>query len=177
MTPAQSLNYFKNKTNGIGAVAQSTAKTASLISGAASFSFLSNALSGITSLIGKQVSWQNNMDAKLSNLKLQGTSVSGADDVNLMSYYCNNKLKIFTYRPREEDLKILSDLFFYCGYNNPTTERPRLNTRYWFNFIQCEPTFTQEGNSVYNDFIEDVKARYEAGVTVYHYHENYAENG
>ena len=65
---------------------------------------------------------------------------------------------------------MIADLFYYTGYKHNKLEKPNLTSRYWFNFIQCSPVFNEEGASPYNDYIDDIKARYEAGITVYHSH-------
>lgn len=140
------------------------------VSAAAGIALVSGALSSFIGLANTRTQNENAMQSKLANLKAQSTNVAGADDVDLMSYYCGNKLRQISYRAIAQDEKFLADFFHFCGYNHPVIEEPKLTTRYWFNFIQCTPVFNEEGKTVYNDYVDDVKSRYEAGVTVYHYH-------
>lgn len=113
---------------------------------------------------GKQI------EQKQYELQQQATSVIGSDDLDLLSDYNGNRLKIITYKLRPEDEKLVADLFYYTGYKRNKLEKPNLTSRYWFNFIQCSPVFNEEGDTPYNDYIDDVKARYESGITVYHSH-------
>lgn len=110
------------------------------------------------------------IEQKQNELKQQATSVIGSDDLDLLSDYNGNRLKIITYKLRPEDEKLVADLFYYTGYKRNKLEKPNLESRYWFNFIQCSPVFNEEGDTPYNDYIDDVKARYESGITVYHCH-------
>ena len=110
------------------------------------------------------------IEQKQNELKQQATSVIGSDDLDLLSDYNGNRLKIITYKLRPEDEKLVADLFYYTGYKHNKLEKPDLQSRYWFNFIQCSPVFNEEGDTPYNDYIDDVKARYESGITVYHSH-------
>ena len=107
---------------------------------------------------------------KLDTLAAQSTAVSGSDDVDLLSYYNGNKLELKKYITEPQQREAIYKLLFYCGYSHKTSGIPDLNSRYWFNFIQCKPVFNEEGNTPYNDYIDDIKARYEAGITVYHHH-------
>ena len=154
---------------GIATVAVSAIATGG-VSVAASIALAGGALSTFIGLANTRAQNENTMQSKLANLKAQSTNVAGADDVDLMSYYCGNKLRQISYRAIAQDEKFLADFFHFCGYNHPVIEEPKLTTRYWFNFIQCTPVFNEEGKTVYNDYVDDVKSRYEAGVTVYHYH-------
>lgn len=111
------------------------------------------------------------IEQKQNELKQQATSVIGSDDLDLLSDYNGNRLKIITYKLRPEDEKLVADLFYYTGYRHNKLEKPNLTSRYWFNFIQCSPVFNEEGDTPYNDYIDDIKARYESGITVYHVHD------
>ena len=107
---------------------------------------------------------------KLDTLAAQSTAVSGSDDVDLLSYYNGNKLELKKYITEPQQREAIYKLLFYCGYSHNTSGIPDLNSRYWFNFIQCKPVFNEEGNTPYNDYIDDIKSRYETGITVYHHH-------
>lgn len=115
---------------------------------------------------------QQSLDQKKLQLSQQSTAVSGSDDIDLLSYYNTNRLQLFKYQATDEDRQKLFDLFYYTGYACNYHSKPNTTSRYWFNFVQCTPEFVEEGTSPYNDYIDDVKARYQAGVTVYHVHDN-----
>ena len=140
------------------------------VSAAAGISLVSGAISTFSSAAYTQASSERSLQAKLANLAAQSTGVSGADDVDLLTYYNRNRLLIIKYETEPIQRQAIYNLFFYCGYKCDRMEKPNTTSRYWFNFLQCTPIFTEEGITPYNDYISDVKSRYEAGVTVYHHH-------
>ena len=127
-------------------------------------------LTNIRGLINYQESSADAIQQKLDTLAAQSTAVSGSDDVDLLSYYNGNKLELKKYITEPQQREAIYKLLFYCGYSHKTSGIPDLNSRYWFNFIQCKPVFNEEGNTPYNDYIDDIKSRYETGITVYHHH-------
>ena len=131
-----------------------------------------SAAQSIISAIYSSIQAQQAIDQKRLQLSQQSTAVSGSDDIDLLSYYNTNRLQLFKYQATDEDRQKLFDLFYYTGYACNYHSKPNTTSRYWFNFIQCTPEFIEEGTSPYNDYIDDVKARYQAGVTVYHVHDN-----
>lgn len=151
----------------------STGATAKAVKGFSLTSAISTAASTASSIVNSLYSYYQagqQIEQKQYELQQQATSVIGSDDLDLLSDYNGNRLKIITYKLRPEDEKKVADLFYYTGYRHAQLEKPDLQSRYWFNFIQCSPVFNEEGNTPYNDYIDDVKARYEAGITVYHSH-------
>lgn len=135
--------------------------------------------SAVQNILNTALSVQNaerGIEQKKRELAAQSTAISGADDIDLLSYYCNNKMLYNTYRPREEVQNVLFDLFYYTGYTHNVQAIPNVSSRFWFNFIQCEPHFKDEESFVYHDYLEDIKNRYQSGVTVYHYHPEFTEH-
>lgn len=142
------------------------------VSAAAGIALVSGAISTFASNAYTQASNERSMQSKLASLAAQSSNVAGSDDVDLLSFYNENRLQIIKYRTEELQEQALYNLFFYCGYKKDQMKIPNTNSRYWFNFVQCKPVFTEEGVTPYNDYIADVKSRYEAGVTIYHHHPN-----
>ena len=140
------------------------------VSAAASIALVSSAISTFASNAYTQASNERSMQSKLASLAAQSSGVAGSDDVDLLSYYNENRLQIIKYKTEELQQQALYNLFFYCGYKRDQMKIPDTNSRYWFNFVQCKPVFTEEGVTPYNDYIADVKSRYESGVTIYHHH-------
>ena len=140
------------------------------VSAAASIALVSGAISTFASNAYTQASNERSMQSKLASLAAQSSGVAGSDDVDLLSYYNENRLQIIKYKTEELQQQALYNLFFYCGYKRDQMKIPDTNSRYWFNFVQCKPVFTEEGVTPYNDYIADVKSRYESGVTIYHHH-------
>ena len=140
------------------------------ISAAAGISLVSGAITTLSSAAYNKSQNENSMQSKLANLAAQSTAVMGSDDVDLLSYYNGNRLEIKKYDTISQQKEALYKLFFYCGYSHNVMAKPNIRSRYWFNFIQCKPVFNEEGATPYNDYLDDIKSRYEAGITVYHHH-------
>lgn len=110
------------------------------------------------------------LEQKKAQLAAQSSSVAGSDDMDLLSYYNGNRLQVKKYHWTDQDRAIIGDLFYYTGYKYTAQELPNFTSRYWFNFVQCQPVFKDELTSPYADFLDDIKVRYAAGVTTYHKH-------
>lgn len=127
--------------------------------------------SGIISTIATQVQSENSIQQKLDQTSNQKTSIQSSDDLCMLNIYNGNKL---LYREKEcsQQVKdLLLDLFFYTGYADNVQQVPDLNSRMWFNYIQCDAVFNEEAGTPYREYLEDLKARYAEGVTVYHRNE------
>ena len=109
---------------------------------------------------------------KLAQYKNQAATVSGSDDIDLMSHYTHNRLSVKYYHISNALKQDFADLFYYCGYADNSQEVPNLNSRFWFNYIQCDAVFDNEDNAIYNKYIEEIKARFNIGITKYHNHNN-----
>lgn len=127
---------------------------------------LVNALSTMTKL--NSLEWS--MESRLESLKNQSASVSGSDDLDLMKNYCGNKAKLCIYVPSERMRKLVADLFYYYGYATDEMKVPSLDTRYWFNFIQCELELRDTGNNIPQEIITNLKQRFSGGITILHHH-------
>ncbi len=124
---------------------------------------------GLISVAFNQVQADNNIKQKLEESSRQGVSVSNCDDINLLQYYTQgNKAKQVEYQASRKFIDIIRDLFYYFGYSDDVRAVPELDTRTWFNYIQCEPVFNEQSNWVYKEYLDDIKQRYQEGVTVYH---------
>lgn len=126
----------------------------------------------IANNISNDVKAERSIQQKLDEAKNQATSVSGSDDIDLLTKYSNNKAKLAIYKASDNVMKHAADLFYYCGYAANRQDIPNTTSRYWFNYIQCEPVFNEEETSIYKNYLDDIKARYNAGITVYHAHNN-----
>lgn len=137
-------------------------KIPAVIKGGASI--LGTAVSTITSALNAE----NSLGSKLANYEQQSASVTGSDDVDLMSKYTGNKAKLALYEVAPKIKKAFYDLFFYTGYIANKLEVPVVNTRIWFNFLQCEPVFSYVYN-ISDDLLEDLIDKFNNGVTYLHY--------
>lgn len=128
-----------------------------------------NAGQAFTNTIFQALQQANSLKAKQANLAIQKASVSGSDDLNLMKYYSGNKLVMYEFGPIEIVKNNICDIFYYTGYAVNKQEMPNMFSRSNFNFIQCDPIFTTAStNKFIKPYLEDIKLRFNLGVTVYH---------
>lgn len=156
------------------------AKQLSSFGRATGISSIAGAISGVASTIGGLIGSYVNIEQNKEQAKNQAVSVSGADDIDLLKVYSKNKAKLSIYKPSKTMKMLLGDLFYYTGYNAEGRQyKPNTNSRYWFNFIQCDPDFNQyyankEDEKLYlvNKYLDDLRIRYNKGVTIYHKRKN-----
>ncbi len=128
-----------------------------------------NAAQAMTNTVFQALQQANSLKAKQANLAIQKASVSGSDDLNLMKYYSGNKLVMYEFGPTDVIKNNICDIFYYTGYAVNKQEIPNMFSRSNFNFIQCDPIFTTAStNKFIKPYLEDIKLRFNLGVTVYH---------
>lgn len=116
-----------------------------------------------------QIQGEESNEQKQNQLKNQSASVSGSDDVDLMSYYSDNKLHLLEYECSKEIKTMLNDLFFYTGYKTSRFSGDLKNfSRTWFNFIQAELVFDWINKGVPQECLNELIAKYKDGVTFFH---------
>lgn len=123
----------------------------------------------LASTIGGTINNEVSLADKLAELKQQSTNTAGADDIDLLSFYGDNKLRVSKWYVTPDIAAMLDDLFYYCGYNCGHQDTPNTNSRAWFNFLQCTPVYSDSyiGSST-KEVLDEVTAKLENGVTFYH---------
>lgn len=118
---------------------------------------------------------EENIQRKLQETQRQAVSVLNADDYDLLQAYTDNKAKLCLYEVSDNMKKVLDDLFYYCGYivNEQTT--PNIYSRYWFNFVQASLVINDSSNLT-SEIEDDIKEKFEQGVTFLHYHNKFDFN-
>lgn len=197
------LNYIKtgynydlktkdrnNTRNWVGIGLGALGSIASFVGGGAfgvvgGISLATSTLAQLNNAISSTAQSEDNMKQKLEQLQMTSSNVAGSDDVDLMKYYSKNRLKLITYKISDRMKKALSDLFFYCGYKRDIQSIPNFNSRYRFNYVQCE-IFFQRVKGMTKEEIEMLSNAYSQGVTLIHerpegydvaqYYENWETN-
>lgn len=142
------------------------------VGAAAGISLITSAISSISSAIISNIQNEANIEQKLSESNNTTNSVSSSDDLNLLNWYSDNLLWATTYDISEQQKSNIFDLFYKTGYSCNETGIPNVNSRYRFNYLQCTPDFTTKANPIWQEYINDVIARFELGVTYFHtYHD------
>ena len=138
------------------------------VGAAAGISLITSGISSISSAIIGNIQNESNIEQKLNESKNTTNSVSSSDDLNLLNWYSDNLLWATTYDISEQQKSNIFDLFYKTGYSCNETGIPNVNSRYRFNFLQCTPDFTTKANPIWQEYINDVIARFELGVTYFH---------
>ena len=138
-------------------------------------SLATTTLASATNLISNQIQADNNISEKMRIAEMQGLSVAGSDDIDILSEFSNgNKAKLVEYEVSEKMKKCLFDLFYYCGYIANYQGVPELKTRENFNFIQAEVVFKKLPN-VPKEIVDELIAKYKEGITFLHSWEHEVE--
>ena len=181
------LNYIRNgynydrkvlvqqkATNLLGAGLSAASSILSLafssnpITAAVGISFVSQTFTSIINTLNQSISSEAAIQQKLENYKDRAASVSNTTDLDLLSYYNGNRLWL----TREDISDSLRDgiynLFRLTGYGCDKYEVPVTDTRVWYNYIQCSPNIDEAQWLYGKDILDDIKSRYQTGVTRYH---------
>lgn len=130
------------------------------------------AVTSLVSNISNYISNEREIEQKLTQTKNQSISVQGSDDIDLLTAYSNNKPHQIEYSVSSELKDMIFNLFHYCGYKENKIGIPNLNTRMWFNFIQCDLVLRSFALSSNEEVQKDIIDKFKAGVTKYHYTDN-----
>lgn len=131
--------------------------------------------SNIVNRINSVAQAEENFARKQEEMKIQSVSIAGADDLDLLEYYSNNKAKLCIYEISARMKDLVSDLFYYCGYKTNETKIPAINTRRQFNYLECnlhivEVYSTLGGKYIPDECINKLKEDYLVGVTFIHHY-------
>ena len=122
-----------------------------------------------TNAINSTISSERNFEQKQEQLKAQSTNVINSDDFDLLNEYNKNSLLMMTYKVSERVRKLLLDLFYYYGYKCNEIKMPDLNTRKYFNFIQCEADIKEyQAILIKEEYYNMLIEAYNKGVTLFH---------
>lgn len=131
--------------------------------------------SNIVNRINSVAQAEESFARKQEEMKIQSVTIAGADDLDLLEYYSENKAKLCIYQVSDRMKDLVSDLFYYCGYKTNETKIPSVNTRRQFNYLECnlhivEVYSTLGGKYIPDECINKLKEDYLAGVTFIHHY-------
>lgn len=129
-------------------------------------SLISTAIS-VKNAVVNQVQAERNLDQKMLEAKNQSTSVSGADDVDLMSVYTENRAKMCLYECSDIMKALLLDLFFYTGYVSNRMGLPNTHTRLNFDYLEADIIITDHTN-MSEEIMNELVGLYKNGLTFIH---------
>lgn len=137
---------------------------------------VSGQASGLTSISAAFISRIKDeiaYEKKLEMLKTSQVSASASNGVDafLLTYGGDEggKLKYCTGAPRDEVRNLIYEYLFRYGYTDNTYGIPDVNTRYRFNYLECDAYLRSAKVPV--QFLDMLKEKYRQGVTFMHYHD------
>ena len=89
----------------------------------------------------------------------------GGSSIDLM----DNHMYLVAQVPEPEVVEKIANFFRFMGYAHPVQEVPDFTSRTRYNFVQCAPVFLEPVNVIHPEFEEDIKQRFNQGVTVFHW--------
>ena len=152
----------------VGAAASVFLPAAGVVGAAGAISFATSTISSIVSVINTSISNEQAIQQKLDNAKKSAASVSNTEDLNLLSYYNGNRLIKYTENINDNVKQSLYDLFRLTGYACNDYSVPVVNSRLYYNFLQCKADLEDTDWTYGKTFLDDIKAKYEIGVTYFH---------
>ncbi len=133
-------------------------------------------VSSISSSLGNaifaQINNENSLRQKEASLAAQRTSIRAGADVDLQNAINGNKLYFVRYSASDELKKNLYQYFKFYGYACNDYGVPNLNSRRWWNYIECEADFDMSGLEVYAFYLAHIKEKLKQGCTIYHKYNN-----
>lgn len=138
------------------------------VSAAAGISLAQSAVSSLVSTVNSVVSAEDAINQKLEATKNNPASVSSTEDLNLLSYYNGNRLIKYTESVSDRVKQSIYNLFRLTGYGCDDYQIPNFASRLYYNFVQCDPDIEESSWTGSKQFLDDIKARFKAGVTVFH---------
>lgn len=181
------LNYIRNGYNydkkvlagqtatnwiGFGISAASTiasfALSANPVTAAAGISFASHTITSLVNSITQTVNGEAAIQQKLTDYENRPAAVTNTSDLNLLSYYNGNRLWNVREGISDKVKEGIYNLLRLTGYGCDEYGIPNVNSRVWYNYIQCAPEFDETQWQYAKDILDDIKSRYQVGVTQYH---------
>lgn len=131
---------------------------------------LPGAINSIINVAQQYVNGETSIENTISRLKNQAISVSGANDLAMFDKYSGNTLQRNIYEVSSGFKSIIWDLFYYNGYIINEKGVPETASRYWFNYIQCEPKFKNKLLNLVPGVWEAYEQKWREGTTIFHHH-------
>ena len=151
-----------------GAAASVFLPAAGVVGAAGAISFATSSVSSLVSTINTAISNEQAIQQKLDTAKRSAASVSNTEDLNLLSYYNGNRLIRYTEDINDNIKQGLYNLFRLTGYACNDYGIPNINSRLYYNFLQCKADFEETDWTYGKAFLDDIIAKYEIGVTYFH---------
>ncbi|WP_407462307.1 hypothetical protein [Methanobrevibacter sp.] len=165
----------QNAVNGITTALSVMGGTASLVAGwgtgnamlmTGGIAILSSTAAMVTRNIHVAQEQDRGINQKMMQSYVQGTSVQGSEDIDILTAISQNKAKLCYYELSDIMKNAMWDLFHYCGYATHEQKIPDVTTRLYFNYVQADIVFDEF--TFNEDIADDIKNKWKQGVTFFH---------
>ena len=151
----------------VGSIASFASSSATGPAGiAAGVGLAISAAAGIIRSVHTAQEQDRSIAQKINQQLIEGTSVQGSEDIDILTAFSGNKAKIVEYKLSDIMQTAMWDLFHYCGYATHEQKIPNVSTRLYFNFIQAEIVF--ESYNFNEEIADDIQNKWNEGVTFFH---------
>lgn len=166
------VNTALNIAGSAGSMALSLASQNPAVAVGGTIGAVSSISGSILTRIQQETAYEKKI-AMLKTSKVTATASSGYESFNLTWGKNSNggKLKYTTGAPRDEVRNTIYNYLFRFGYSDNKYGAPNLDSRYWFNYIECEPVL--RSGKIPAKYLRIIEERYREGVTIMHYHNEY----
>lgn len=133
---------------------------------AAGIAMTTTAIGGIARTIHSAQEQDTAIAQKMNQAVMQGTTVQGSEDIDILTAISGNKAKLVYYEVSDTMKQAMWDLFHECGYATKEQKIPDVTTRLYFNFVQADIVF---GDYSFNeDIADDIRNKWKEGITFFH---------
>ena len=105
-------------------------------------------------------------DIKATPDKVQNTSLDMILDFIIDDIY----IKVNTFEIRDEYKQKIFNYLYHYGYKCNSFKKPNVRSRYYFNYIKT--TDANIKSNISNEYISELKALFEKGLTIWHYRDD-----
>ena len=152
----------------VGSIALGTATENPVLVAGGVVGLVASVSNSIISIAKTSAQSEANIQQKLLEAKRQAVSVNNADDIDLLSYYSNNKARFKTYQVSNKIKGQLADIFHYCGYISNEFKIPNMNTRIWWNYVEGDVVISSFTN-IDGAMKESLISKFSEGITIFHH--------
>ena len=132
---------------------------------------VNSAVSSVLSIQSANANYQQNINTRA----VSHTAITGNNSDYRSAL--DNTVELQYWQPQDYVLNNIAKTFHLTGYSHPVQEVPDTKSRYWFNYLQCIPSWSEATMNNYRpDFLNDLAAKYQSGVTIFHYQGGYNLN-
>lgn len=135
---------------------------------AAGISFASGAVQSLVNTITSMQISDLQLQQKLDQSANSAASVSNTSDFDIFEWYNGGNLISTKFKCSDEYENSVYELLKLTGYKCYLQEKPDVTSRLWYNYIQCELDINPLSFDYSQDILDDIKTRYDTGVTYYH---------